>query len=565
LDRPKQSAENLAEEYRGSAKRAKEVETVPTSLPLGKPAPPDARDRFADFSMPAFRVLDDATYQKKIKDEMETLERLKNEEENLEKISEQRRARLAALAASSTSSSSSNVAPHIHAPSNASAPHERPEPQISKEIVKPAQVALKEVDSDDDMFSESFADVKPSLHSLQGHEKSDFGVSSSKGVSSSNRGDLAPDHAELNAMVANGGRANDDDDGYYNFRVGELLCGGRYEVLGYYGKGMYSSVIRAMRKPLAGGGGGAECEVAIKLLRNNAHMKRSGKKEVKVLRRLEEVAEARGVQNFCLKLAEHFEEQGHMCLVFEAMDMNLTEVVKMYGHHVGLSIKAVRSYAFKMLKALLLLKNADIIHADIKPDNILVSKDRNEVKLADFGTAFESQEAEETNQLVSRFYRAPEIIIGLFPHSYPLDMFSLGCCLFEIATGRYLLNSNSDNHHLKLIMEISGPFPKKILLQAQPAFAAKHFSLSQSDGEFRFLEHFPDPLDSSNVLLRHLQMPSKPSRSILTELLESYDASSLNNTELAWVQRLAHLITQCLVLDPKKRITPEEALQHDLF
>lgn len=309
--------------------------------------------------------------------------------------------------------------------------------------------------------------------------------------------------------------------------------------------------------------------LAIKLLRNNAHMKRSGKKEVKVLKRLEE-ADKEG-KHCCLRLLEAFEERNHMCLVFEAMDMNLTEVIKMYGHKVGLNIKAVRTYAFKMFKALVLLKKCNLVHADIKPDNILVSKDRNTVKLADFGTAFESQEYEVTNQLVSRYYRAPEIILGLLPPSFPLDVFSLGCTLYELATGSYLLPSKDDNHHLRLIMELQGPFPKKLLSACHPPFLSLHFDLSTS-GDPLFLERYPDPLDPARILLRKLPQPAKASRDLAQELLSSYshlsslpNTNATQNTELQWVLRLADLIHQCLILDPKKRITPEQALQHSFF
>lgn len=89
--------------------------------------------------------------------------------------------------------------------------------------------------------------------------------------------------------------------------------------------------------------------------------------------------------------------------------MNLREVLKKYGKDVGLHIKAVRSYSQQLFLALKLMKKANILHADIKPDNILVNESRLLLKLCDFGSASYAHENEITPYLVSRFYRAPEI------------------------------------------------------------------------------------------------------------------------------------------------------------
>jgi serine/threonine-protein kinase PRP4 len=105
----------------------------------------------------------------------------------------------------------------------------------------------------------------------------------------------------------------------------------------------------------------------------------------------------------------HFKHRNHLCLVFEHLSMNLREVQRKYGRNRGLNLKAVQSYCHQLLLALRLLKKANLIHADIKPDNMVVNEAKNVVKLCDLGSAFPVEEAEVTPFLVSRFYRAPEI------------------------------------------------------------------------------------------------------------------------------------------------------------
>ncbi|RUO95327.1 kinase-like domain-containing protein, partial [Jimgerdemannia flammicorona] len=93
--------------------------------------------------------------------------------------------------------------------------------------------------------------------------------------------------------------------------------------------------------------------------------------------------------------------------------MNLREVLKKFGKDVGINIKAVRIYAQQLFLSLSLLKKCNILHADIKPDNILVSESKNTLKLCDLGSASDAGENDITPYLVSRFYRSPEISVIL--------------------------------------------------------------------------------------------------------------------------------------------------------
>lgn len=74
-----------------------------------------------------------------------------------------------------------------------------------------------------------------------------------------------------------------------------------------------------------------------------------------------------------IRLERFFEHKGHLCMVFEHLSINLREVLKKFGNNVGINLKAVRAYAQQMFLGLGLMKKCNILHADLKPDNILVS------------------------------------------------------------------------------------------------------------------------------------------------------------------------------------------------
>lgn len=113
--------------------------------------------------------------------------------------------------------------------------------------------------------------------------------------------------------------------------------------------------------------------------------------------------------------AGNFEFRNHIALVFEFQAMNLRETLYKFGKDVGINIGAVRMYARQLLSALRHLADLKIVHGDIKLDNILCSEDLKQVTLCDFGSAFleTDKDIKPTTYIVSRFYRAPEIILGL--------------------------------------------------------------------------------------------------------------------------------------------------------
>ena len=154
-----------------------------------------------------------------------------------------------------------------------------------------------------------------------------------------------------------------------------------------------------------------------------------GLREVELLKKLNDADPED--RYHCLRMFRSFTFKQHLCLVFEPLAMNLRDVVKKYGSGVGLHVKAVRSYSQQLFLALKLLRKCHILHADIKPDNILVNESKSVLKLCDFGSGSDIKDAEITPYLVSRFYRAPEIILGC-PYDYGIDLWSVATSIFEV-------------------------------------------------------------------------------------------------------------------------------------
>jgi len=94
------------------------------------------------------------------------------------------------------------------------------------------------------------------------------------------------------------------------------------------------------------------------------------------------------------------------------------------------------------------------------------------LKICDLGSASDASDNEITPYLVSRFYRAPEIILGM-PYDFAIDIWSVGCTLYELYTGKILFTGRTNNQMLRSIMDCRGKFTTKMLKRAQ--FAHLHF------------------------------------------------------------------------------------------
>ncbi|KAF2843084.1 putative Serine/threonine-protein kinase prp4, partial [Patellaria atrata CBS 101060] len=380
---------------------------------------------------------------------------------------------------------------------------------------------VMEEDDDDDMFSDKFG--------TNAKTQEDSGVT------------RIPQAKELDVNLLDDW---DDHEGYYRIIQGELLDG-RYYVKYTLGKGVFASVVAAQNTKTGK-------MVAIKIVRNKETMKKAGMKEISILKLLNQ-ADEQGKYHM-VQLERSFEHKNHLCMVFQFLGENLREVVKKFGRDVGLNITAVRHYAREMFFALHLLKKCQIIHADIKPDNILSYDDHRHLKLCDLGSAAEARDSEITPYLVSRFYRAPEIILG-YKYDYAIDMWAVGCTLFELYTGKILFTGNDNNQMLKAIMDCRGRFGLKFLKKCE--YAAKYF-----DDDLSFHSTEWDNVSNRSVV-RVVHIREQPLVPLKQRIMPT--TKNLTPAEIKYATNFGDLLDKCLALNPEKRITPEQAFNHKFF
>lgn len=335
----------------------------------------------------------------------------------------------------------------------------------------------------------------------------------------------------------------DDAEGYYLTNLREKIDD-RYEVTANLGRGMFASVVRARDTKSKDGR-----MVAIKIIRNNESMRKAGVKEVDILKDL--AANDPDDRKHVVRLLRSFDHKGHLCMVFENMDMNLREVLKKFGRDVGLNLKAIRAYAQQLFLGLSLLKKCQYLHADLKPDNILADESRMKIKIADLGSASPITDNATAPYLVSRFYRAPEVILGI-DYDYGIDMWSTGCTLFELYTGKILFTGRNNNHMLKTIMDCRGKFPHKLLRKGSLTY-------DYFDDLLNFKAQEQDKV-TGRIVTKTIDIKTKPVRDLKSRLIPK--DKRIGEQEKKELESFADLLDKCLDLRPDKRITPVDALKH---
>jgi serine/threonine protein kinase len=288
----------------------------------------------------------------------------------------------------------------------------------------------------------------------------------------------------------------------------------KYEVIKTIGEGAYGVVLQCRNKE------SGEL-VAIKRFKESDEdelVRKTTLREVKILRLLKE-------ETFVVHLLEAFRRKGKLYLVFEYVGCNLLDVLEQ--HPQGLDMEEVRRMIFTLMLGVRACHANSVIHRDIKPENLLLHTD-NSLRLCDFGFAriYNTSMNDLTDYVATRWYRSPELLLGTTNYGLASDMWAVGCIMAELIDGQALFPGESELDQIFMIQKLLGNFT------------------SQQQDVFRKNKRF------ANETLREVSKTE-------TTLERKYGRKAN--------KKALHFLKSLLVIDPEKRLTVDEALNHPLF
>ena len=219
-------------------------------------------------------------------------------------------------------------------------------------------------------------------------------------------------------------------------------------------------------------------------------------------------------------LLDVFGHKSNISLIFDYMDTDLEVIVR--DPSVLLTPAHIKAYSLMTLQGLEYLHAHWVLHRDLKPNNLLLN-DQGVLKITDFGLAkaFGSPSRQLTHQVVTRWYRCPELLFGARFYGTSVDIWSMGCIVAELLLRVPFLQGETDLGQLSKIFEVCG---------------------TPNEENWPGVKKLPD-----HVSFKH--MPGIPFKDIFSAASDD----------------LLDLLNWCLVLDPSKRCTSTEALKSSYF
>ncbi|KAJ8308756.1 hypothetical protein KUTeg_013630, partial [Tegillarca granosa] len=218
----------------------------------------------------------------------------------------------------------------------------------------------------------------------------------------------------------------------------------KYEKISKIGEGSYGVVFKCRNRETG-------TMVAIKKFvesEDDPLIKKIAMREIRMLKQLKHPN--------LVNLIEVFRRKKRLHLVFEFVDH--TVLNELDRHPRGVPEPMVKRIIYQTLQAIKFCHDHNCIHRDVKPENILISR-QGQVKLCDFGFARvlnNGPGAEYTDYVATRWYRSPELLVGETTYGNPVDIWAIGCVFAELLTGQALWPGKSDVDQLYLIKKTLG-------------------------------------------------------------------------------------------------------------
>jgi cyclin-dependent kinase len=208
--------------------------------------------------------------------------------------------------------------------------------------------------------------------------------------------------------------------------------------------------------------------------------------------------------------------------VFEYLDQDLKKYLDVCEG--GIDLPIVKSFLYQLLTGVAYCHHHRVLHRDLKPQNLLINRE-GDLKLADFGLAraFGIPVRSYTHEVVTLWYRAPDVLLGSRKYSTPVDIWSIGCIFAEMVNGTPLFTGTSEESQLEAIFRLLG---------------------TPDEATFPGISELPDWKDS---------FPIYPAPQSLQPLVPKLEPQGVQ------------LLQSMLVYDPAQRVTAQEARRNPFF
>lgn len=223
-------------------------------------------------------------------------------------------------------------------------------------------------------------------------------------------------------------------------------------------------------------------------------------------------------------IAKPSEDYFTVYLVTDLLDVDLSKIIRQTRE--DLTDEHIQYIMYQIFRALQFLHSGNIIHRDIKPSNILANENC-DIFLCDFGFAREAEDScnDMTEYVITRYYRAPEVMLSSQKYTRAVDIWSAGCSFYELLVGTPLFQTKNYLDLIKLIVQILGTPTDEAVDYIQNTHAKNFLS----------------------------GLPYSPPNNV-SNLVKNYPN-----------KKALDLLNKCIEFDPRKRISAEEALSHPYF